>query len=1126
MADGGIIDLTDVALSTTVSNMNTSEVGGVSAMDGGTASVSGGTITLEGGRMAGLFAISGGEIVAEDVTITASGDRVRGAYAHADNNGAGAITIAGGTIETDGFLSHGLFGKRESGTTADTVATIEASDLVISVDGQVANGVYADVGSNVTISNSTVNTAGERGIGLHAQGNDDGLVGEGVLTAIDAYVTTEGDDAFGGYAELGGELVIEGGSITTSGIEAHGLVAYGDADYTPQISATGVTLTTTGEGALGLAIAGTGSIAFADGTIDAADAAIGVDGAAGGVAHFSVTGSTLVSATGTVLDVSRDNDDGSAIVTLALGSGTTATGDLLDTGSKTTGYTDVMLDGATLTGAVDGLGTLTLAGGATWNATGIGTLDEIALGADGGAIGVAEGDEVETYAILTGDGALTKVGTGTLALSGDASAYEGTATIDAGKILLTNVFAGDVVINASGTLELAVNAATAQSADLAGSTENNGTLIFALPGDYEYSGALSGEGDLVKQGSGVLLLSGQYTYKGATIVQGGTVKLASQLDEETDLVIDSGTFDLSGQQQIVASLSGTNGTLRFGTDGALLVEQFKNTTFGGSFTGTGAFTKDGSGELNLTGDGTGSVLFVIADGVLRANGDFGASDVVVGTGGLLGGNGTVGHTTVEGIVGPGNSIGTLHVNGDIDFEVGSVYEVEVDDEGNSDLIKATGAANINGGTVSVLAAAGNYALSGDYLILTAGGGVNGTFDGTDVDLPFLDSYLSYGANDVMLQLVRNDDPFVSAAITDNQASVAAGLETADATGTLYRTIAGQTSEASARAAFDALSGEVWGTAATVLIDDVQQNNDRVLGRLRQADDITVALGGFDTQVQDYDSRTAVWGQAFGSWGRNTADGNAATAIDNEFGFVTGVDVGLGAWRVGAAFTYATGEVRVNDRDSAVDTDTKAVSAYAGGGLGNLRAHFGATYSWHDLDGRRNIELSGLSEENLAEFDGKTGSVFGELSYVAQTGGLKLSPFVAGSYAHLKTDGFNESGAVSGLKVESGKRNVGFSRLGMRAAGDWRVGEDAVISPTVSAAWRHAFGDREGLSAQSFSTSDVFEVEGTSLPKDVLEVQAGFDSEIMPGGSIGASYVGSFASGWRDHGLKIGFSYGF
>ena len=85
------------------------------------------------------------------------------------------------------------------------------------------------------------------------------------------------------------------------------------------------------------------------------------------------------------------------------------------------------------------------------------------------------------------------------------------------------------------------------------------------------------------------------------------------------------------------------------------------------------------------------------------NGSIASSPVFVDFGGTLGGNGTVGPTTIlaGGALSPGNSVGTLTVNGNLVFAAASLYMVEV--QGNTaDRANASGAATL-AGTVARLA---------------------------------------------------------------------------------------------------------------------------------------------------------------------------------------------------------------------------------------------------------------------------------------------------------------------------------------------------------------------------------------------------------------------------------------
>ena len=71
--------------------------------------------------------------------------------------------------------------------------------------------------------------------------------------------------------------------------------------------------------------------------------------------------------------------------------------------------------------------------------------------------------------------------------------------------------------------------------------------------------------------------------------------------------------------------------------------------------------------------------------------------------GRLGGNGSVGNTIVQGTLAPGNSIGTLTVNGNLQQDASAVYEVEIDAAGASDRTVVNGTATV-GGAVRVISA--------------------------------------------------------------------------------------------------------------------------------------------------------------------------------------------------------------------------------------------------------------------------------------------------------------------------------------------------------------------------------------------------------------------------------------
>ncbi|HBI6951606.1 TPA: S8 family serine peptidase, partial [Serratia marcescens] len=191
--------------------------------------------------------------------------------------------------------------------------------------------------------------------------------------------------------------------------------------------------------------------------------------------------------------------------------------------------------------------------------------------------------------------------------------------------------------------------------------------------------------------------------------------------------------------------------------------------------GHGGLTKQGIGTLVLTGNNTYSGPTLVNQGRLAVNGSV-TSAVSVQSGGIVGGSGTLGSLTARdgGTVAPGNSIGTLNVAGNVSFEPGSRYAVEVGPNGQSDRIQSSGSATIGGGEVAVtlenspnlLTQSEVRSLLGQqYTILSAQQGVSGQFDTVAPNYLFLGTGLSYQPTGVTLSVGRNGTSFASVAQT-------------------------------------------------------------------------------------------------------------------------------------------------------------------------------------------------------------------------------------------------------------------------------------------------------------------------------------------------------------------------
>jgi autotransporter-associated beta strand protein len=347
------------------------------------------------------------------------------------------------------------------------------------------------------------------------------------------------------------------------------------------------------------------------------------------------------------------------------------------------------------------------------------------------------------------------------------------------------------------------------------------------------------------------------------------------------LTINGGTFDLNGNNLMLGNLSGVGGTLALGS-GTLTLGDANSASSAAVITGTGGLVKQGSGTLSLLGVNTYTGPTMVAAGRLAVNGSI-TSDVTVGSGGNLGGSGTIfGAVLNNGIVSPGNSIGTLTVNGSYTQSPGSSYQAEANATGQADrinVIGAPGTATILGGTVAALpVAAGAYAPSTTYTILNATGGVTGTYAGVTSSLPFLQASLSYDANDVYLTLKPGG--FARGTATANQAAVG---------GVLDRSVAGASGD----------FATVIGTMATLSAAQGQAVMDAISGQ---------AYSGFGTaNVQGGLAFMNVLGQQM-SLARGIAAGATRVALAEACDTFCNVGGGPGPWSAWASALGATGSV--------------------------------------------------------------------------------------------------------------------------------------------------------------------------------------------------------------------------
>ena len=155
--------------------------------------------------------------------------------------------------------------------------------------------------------------------------------------------------------------------------------------------------------------------------------------------------------------------------------------------------------------------------------------------------------------------------------------------------------------------------------------------------------------------------------------------------------------------------------------------------------------------------------------------------------------------------------------------------------------------------------------------------------------------------------------------------------------------------ASARAAFDLLSGEVHASISGMLLDDSRFVRDAAtqprahsFGGAGTALPV-MAYGSDGAEVVSADTdRFAVWGSAFGSWGEHEGDGNAAELQRSLGGLLIGADAAVSDhFRLGVTGGFSRTSFDVTERNSNGDVDSYHLGVYGGGEWGRSRASVAA-----------------------------------------------------------------------------------------------------------------------------------------------------------------------------------------
>ncbi|TDV60101.1 autotransporter serine protease [Pseudomonas sp. LP_7_YM] len=542
----------------------------------------------------------------------------------------------------------------------------------------------------------------------------------------------------------------------------------------------------------------------------------------------------------------------------------------------------------------------------------------------------------------------------------------------------------------------------------------------------------------------------------------------------------------------------------------------------------GSLIKSGAGRLILEGANTYRGDTLVDGGLLSVNGSL-VSAVQVNAEGTLGGSGQIGGLTAHdgGIVAPGNSIGTLQVNGDVSFEPGSTYAVELSPVA-SDRIVATGKAIVSGANMTLAldqtpialnAAPSQSVLGQQYNVLQAANGINGQFGEVTSGYAFLSGRLDYAANAVALNIVRSA-AFSSVAQTPNQAAVATAAEQLGAGNAVYENLLLAQSAASARDSFQQLSGEIHPAIGTVLINDSRQVRDAVGERLG------ASVFGTGDEVS---GQSNVWLKALGAWGKTDSRHDTAAYSSSIGGLLAGVDGKVADdTRLGVLAGYSDSSLSMGSgTHSRSSVDSYHLGAYLGHEIGALRVTLGGAYAWHRIDTQRDVQVNGASGREKTKHDAQSGQLFTEAAWRIQLQPATVEPFANLAYVHLDTDSFTEKGDAAALSSGSDTRDAVLSTLGVRALKTIAITERQKIDLSGSLGWQHNLSNTDSEQHLAFASGGSnFAIESSPLVRDAALVGAHASLALSKEARINLDYSGQLASREKSHGVGLSLNWQF